>query len=68
MGTTWEWKEKVPEPGEKDNIFAAATYCFYTENEEHLPADGRTYWHFDSDGKTPVIWQNTDKDDKSQPV
>ena len=31
-------------------------WYFYVEDEADLPADGGNYWHFDSDGKTPIVW------------
>ena len=35
----------------------AASIYYYIENENDVPADGGNYWHYDTDGKTPVIWE-----------
>lgn len=38
-----------------------ATRYYYSETEPELTADGTSYngnyWHYDTDGKTPVIWK-----------
>ena len=52
LGTETEWNEQV----EIFPAFKKGTHYFYVENEADLPADGGNYWHYDLDGKTPVVW------------
>ena len=33
-----------------------ATRYYYIENEADVPDDGGNYWHYDTDGVTPVVW------------
>lgn len=44
-----------------NNNLQSATRYYYSETEPALNADGTAYisnyWHYDTDGKTPVIWK-----------
>lgn len=52
-GTAEQWKSL--------NIYLAVSPYFYSETEPPLNADGTAYdgnyWHYDTDEKTPVIWE-----------
>lgn len=39
--------------GPSNTPFTDAIVYFYSQNP---PADGGYYWHYDTDGKTPVVW------------
>ncbi len=41
---------------EDDLIYPMNIVYFYVENEEDVPQDGGNYWHYDTDGETPIIW------------
>ena len=45
---------------DNDNLSYAIRY-YYSETEPELNSDGTdyngNYWHYDSDGKTPLIWK-----------
>jgi len=42
--------------GGYNSYLTSATIYYYTETEPALNSDGN-YWHYDTDGKTPVIWK-----------
>ncbi len=44
------------EIGEFNEEFLESTIYYYIENEQDVPDDEGNYWHFDTDGKTPVAW------------
>lgn len=52
-GTAEQWKSL--------NIYLEVNPYFYSEIEPALNADGTSYngnyWHFDTDGETPVVWE-----------
>ena len=50
-GTAEEWV-KILIKGSSNNLRNATRY-FYSENK---PTDDGNYWHYDTDGVTPVIW------------
>ena len=58
-GTAEQWKEISIRNG-NTNLTNAARY-YYSESEPALNSDGTAYdgnyWHYDTDGKTPVIWK-----------
>ena len=56
-GTAEEWDGIVIEDGDTHNAYLknAARY-YYVENSADVPGDGGNYWHYDTDGSTPVIW------------
>lgn len=56
-GTKENWKEYWENitDGSRKRIYKG-TIFYYVENEADVPSDGGKYWHFDSDGKTPVVW------------
>lgn len=58
-GTTEKWK-KILIGSYNGNLTNAARY-YYSETEPALNSDGTAYdgnyWHYDTDGKTPVIWK-----------
>lgn len=29
---------------------------YYVEEESNVPSDGGNYWHYDTNGKTPIVW------------
>ena len=43
--------------GEENDQFLNSDCYFYSENK---PTKQGNYWHYDEDGKTPVIWSNED--------
>ena len=58
-GTAEQWKE-ISIGSYNTNLTNAARY-YYSETEPALNSDGTAYngnyWHYDTDGKTPVIWK-----------
>ena len=58
-GTAEQWKEIAIRNG-NTNLTNATRY-YYSETEPALSSDGTAYvgnyWHYDTDGKTPVIWK-----------
>ena len=58
-GTTEQWKQISI--GDSNSRLTGATRYYYSETEPSLNADGTAYngnyWHYDSDGKTPLIWK-----------
>lgn len=58
-GTAEQWK-KISIGPENTNLRNADRY-YYSESEPALSSDGTAYagkyWHYDTDGKTPVIWK-----------
>ncbi len=57
-GTEEQWNKLSI--GSDNNDLTSATRCYYSETEPALNSDGSAYegnyWHYDTDGKTPVIW------------
>ena len=53
MGAAEEW-ENVDVDFSKNSSLTSATIYYYSEIE---PTDAGNYWHYDSDGVTPVIWE-----------
>ena len=57
-GTAEQWKQ-IPIDYNYPLIYA--TRYYYSETEPSLNAEGTAYngnyWHYDSDGKTPLIWK-----------
>ena len=53
-GTEQEWKDK--------GLFKAGVdesgIYYYAETLNDVPAGGGNYWHYDTDGQTPVVWAN----------
>ena len=58
-GTAEQWKEISIRNG-NTNLTNATRY-YYSETEPALSSDGTAYngdyWHYDTDGVTPVIWK-----------
>ena len=58
-GTVKQWNQ-ITIRWDNDNLIGARRY-YYSENEPALNSDGTAYdndyWHYDVDGKTPVIWK-----------
>ena len=58
-GTKTQWNEISI--GSSNSYLTRATLYYYSENEPALNSDGSAYdgnyWHYDSDGITPVIWK-----------
>ena len=58
-GTVKQWNQITINTG--NNYLINARRYYYSENEPALNADGtaydNNYWHYDVDGKTPVIWK-----------
>lgn len=58
-GTAEQWK-KISIDSDNGDLTNAARY-YYSETEPALSSDGTAYdgnyWHYDTDGKTPVIWK-----------
>ena len=58
-GTAAQWK-KISIDSYNGELRNAARY-YYSESEPALSSDGTAYdvnyWHYDTDGKTPVIWK-----------
>lgn len=54
-GSDREWEQIA------DNNNVSYPVYFYSEGEPALNADGTdyngNYWHYDTDGKTPVVWK-----------
>ena len=42
--------------GVNNTAFTNATKYYYIENKEDVPTDGGNYWHYDTDGVTPIEW------------
>ena len=55
MGTAEEWEGISIYAG--NAYFTSATRYYYIENEADVPQDGGNYWHYDTDGVTPVVWE-----------
>lgn len=57
-GTAEEWNEISI--GSYNSSLTNATIYYYSENEPELSEDGSAYdgnyWHYDTDGVTPIIW------------
>ena len=60
-GTAEAWENIVV--GENNSPLTNATVYYYTESEPALNAEGTAYdgnyWHYDTDGVTPVVWVYT---------
>ena len=58
-GTAEQWYQISI--GGSNYLLTKATRYYYSETEPSLNADGTAYngnyWHYDSDGKTPLIWK-----------
>ena len=58
-GTAEQWKQISIV--DSNSPLTGATRYYYSETEPSLNADGTAYngnyWHYDSDGKTPLIWK-----------
>ena len=58
-GTAEQWKEISI--GSNNGYLTSADRYYYSETEPALSSDGTAYagnyWHYDTDGKTPVIWK-----------
>lgn len=52
LGTEEEWSESGLEGTIHENL-SSATWYYYSETE---PTEEGNYWHYDSDGVTPVKW------------
>lgn len=53
-GTKEEYSQiTIYTPNEEYN---AATLYYYIENEQDVPDDEYNYWHYDTDGITPIAW------------
>lgn len=55
FGTADQWSIIQKTSDDYDNI----TIFYYIKNENDVPTDGGNYWHYDTDGKTPIIWKTT---------
>lgn len=59
-GTAEQWN-KISISSKDNYNLSDATRYYYSENEPALNSDGTAYdgnyWHYDSDGITPVIWK-----------
>ena len=55
-GTAGEWNAVTIESFGNAALTNATRY-YYIENEADVPDDGSNYWHFDTDGVTPVVWE-----------
>ncbi len=59
-GTAEQWNKILISSKDNYNLSDATRY-YYSENEPALNSDGTAYdgnyWHYDSDGITPVIWK-----------
>ena len=58
-GTAEQWRKISIE--DSNNYLTSATRYYYSETEPALNAEGTAYdgnyWHYDTDGITPVIWK-----------
>ena len=45
-----------------DEIIKSATIYYYSEQQ---PTSEGNYWHYDTDGKTPIVWEVTESDFKT---
>ena len=54
-GTTEQWNSINIDNWLNDDLTSATRY-YYIENEADVPTDGGNYWHYDTDGKTVLIW------------
>ena len=52
MGTASEWSKISI--GSYNNALKNATIYYYSETQ---PTESGNYWHFDTDGKTPIVWK-----------
>lgn len=53
-GTAAEWEEITI--GSFNPELEDATTYYYVENAADVPQDGGNYWHYGTDGVTPVVW------------
>ena len=53
IGTEEKWNEISV--GGNPELEDATTY-YYVENAADVPQDGGNYWHYGTDGVTPVVW------------
>lgn len=54
-GTEEDWEKIVI--GNNNDCLNIATIYYYVENEVDVPTDGGNYWHYDTDGKTILLWE-----------
>ena len=54
-GTSEDWNN-IDINQDNEDLNSAPIY-YYIENENDVPTDGGNYWHYDIDGKTPIIWK-----------
>ena len=52
LGGEENWRKVVI--GAKNDKLKNATIRYYSETQ---PTDNGNYWHYDTDGKTPVAWK-----------
>ncbi|MBP3619951.1 MAG: hypothetical protein J6J24_04760 [Clostridia bacterium] len=52
-----ETKETVAEKDSNEEILSRGDIKVYYYAETQPASDAGSYWHYDTDGKTPVIWQ-----------
>ena len=52
MGTASEWSNIII--GIDNDGLKSATRYYYSQTE---PTESGNYWHYDTDGKTPVVWK-----------
>ena len=58
MGTPLQWENIEISDSyifEITNTYHVNVY-YYIENEQEVPNDGGNYWHYDTDGITPIAW------------
>lgn len=53
LGTNEQWSNIEKYNDDYNNI----TTYYYIANENEVPNSGGNYWHYDADGKTPIIWE-----------
>ena len=60
-GTEAEWSAIIIEDYWHTSEFTSSERYYYSETEPALNAEGTAYdgnfWHYDTDGITPVIWK-----------
>lgn len=54
FGSSKEWSNISIDISSKQSIYLATVY-YYSEKE---PVEEGNYWHYDTDGVTPIIWNN----------
>ena len=51
-GSEQQWNDKGLKISGRFDVY------YYAETINDVPAGGGNYWHYDTDGKTPVVWAN----------